>query len=249
MPLINFCNLNNSDNLGDCVSCPLDYFLFIRGKNISFSNLESITNPIIFGGGGLLHQKLINILQNHASKTNILWGIGINEHELTKQYFPSFINNYGLIGIRDWNNPWNYVPCVSCMSTVFDSNIKPQEDCIIYEHKDFPIPIKGQLKTNNKLNKFKTLNETICFLSMGETIITNSYHGAYWGLLLNRKVLIFEPFSNRFFGFKYQPLICDRNNWITKLKQAQTAPQDYLQECRNLNIRFYDKISNFLNLF
>lgn len=248
MGSILFCNLSSSDNIGDRFSCPLDYFVFDSGIKLDLNQLKNpINDPVILGGGGLLHEGHLITFENLANNRNILWGIGINEHDLTVQYFPSYLYKYGLIGLRDWNNPFNYIPCVSCMSSLFDNNNnKPQYDFIVYEHKDAPIKIETKIKRSNRLNNNESFEDIIKFLTLGNIVITNSYHGAYWSLLLGKKVVIFKPFSNRFFGFKYQPLICDESNWTSKLKWATSAPTDYLFECRSLNTNFYHRARTFL---
>ena len=243
------------DNVGDLFSCPLDYFEFKSSEKINFLDLnlsknhEIILPDLVFGGGGMLHDVFVDIFERFTKHPNrrklIFWGAGINEHDLDKQYFPAFLNNFDLVGLRDYNNPWNYVPCPSCMSPVFDSIKSPITDFVTYAHYDNNICIQTPFNKNNRLVLGESLLDIINFLSQGETIITNSYHGAYWGMLLRRKVLIYKPFSNRFYGFKYQPPFCDEKNWDVSI--GISPPIDYLIECRSLNEEFSKKITKILN--
>ncbi|MEK6952276.1 MAG: hypothetical protein AABX29_04630 [Nanoarchaeota archaeon] len=250
-----FTHFSNVDNAGDIYSCPVDYFgkQFENYSKINFVDLKlnnKDNNNLIIGGGGMLHEGFINILEKLINKQYkvILWGIGINEHNLHSQFFPSFINKFDLVGLRDWKNPWEYVPCASCMHEVFNNTTyTSKHKCVIYEHYDNIIPINNFPKRSNRLNKNETIVDIIHFLSKSEIIITNSYHGAYWGLLLKRKVLIFEPFSNRFFGFKSEIIYCDRNNWKEKLNTNIDINSDYLNECRKLNLDFFKKTINTLH--
>lgn len=251
-----FSHFSKVDNAGDLYCCPLNYFEFENSEKINFLDLHlsqnhSITLPnLVFGGGGMLHDIFIDILERFPKHPNkrklIFWGAGINEHDINKQYFPAFLNKFDLVGLRDFSNPWDYVPCVSCMSEAFNNIKEPITDFILYEHSDNSILINCEYKRNNSLKKDENLSSIISFLSQGESIITNSYHGAYWGLLMNRKVLIYEPFSNRFCGFKYQPVFCNKDNWKSKLQINIKIASNYLEECRKINMQYYDKVKNLL---
>ena len=251
-----FSNFLKVDNIGDLHSSPLDHFDFKNSEKINFLDLhlsknnEIVLPNLVFGGGGMLHDVFVDIFERftkHPQRRKLIfWGAGINEHDLDKQYFPTFLNNFDLVGLRDYNNPWNHVPCPSCMSPVFDSIKHPITDFVIYNHSNHDICIETFVKKNNALIQGESLLDIINFLSQGETIITNSYHGAYWGLLMNRKVLIYKPFSNRFYGFKYQPPFCDEKKWDAPIERA--SPPDYLMECRSLNQEFKKKVEKVLNL-
>jgi hypothetical protein len=40
-----------------------------------------------------------------------------------------------------------------------------------------------------------------------DVVVANTYHGAYWATLLGRRVIVAAPFSNKFFGFRHEPVI------------------------------------------
>ena len=51
------------------------------------------------------------------------------------------------------------------------------------------------------------LNGALAFLASGETVITSTYHGAYWGLMLGRKVIV-VPWATKFLGFRHPVTLC-----------------------------------------
>lgn len=80
---------------------------------------------------------------------------------------------------------------------------------------------------------------------MGETVITNRYHGVYWGTLLKKKVLLYEPNCSRFLRFRHMPILFDRTNWSEKMDQAQAYP-DALDECRTANTEFAKEVRRLI---
>lgn len=242
--------------MGDLYSCPADYFKFDEYQKTNFLDLHLTKSKnrlpnLIFGGGGMLHEELIELFEKfayHPLKNKlIVWGAGINEHDLNKQYFPMFLNKFSLVGLRDYNNPYEYVPCVSCMDKELNNNKEPITDIVIYHHCNTDIPIETKYKRSNRKSGAETLKDVIEFLCKGEIIITNSYHGAYWGAFLKRKVMIYEPFSNRFLGFKPKIPICDKNNWKEIVKIVKPVYPEYLEECREINKRFHKKVLEIIS--
>ncbi len=245
-----FTHFSKVGNVGDLYSCPADYFgqKFLDYSKVNFIDLKSDNDDLIIGGGGMLHHGFIHTLKKLINKKRkiILWGAGINEHDLQTQFFPSFLNQFDLVGIRDWKNPWEYVPCASCMNNVFDTEFASETEFVVYEHYDKNIPINNFPKRSNRLGKNETLIDIIKFLSVGNTIITNSYHGAYWGLLINKKVLIFEPFSNRFYGLEPEVIYCTRYDWQEKSKKTIQIYENYLEKCKKLNVDFSEEVVHLL---
>ena len=140
----------NSNNLGDLNSCPLNYFSFFSKKEKpliltasskimrenerwQYYNTENV--HFIFGGGGLITgkvKKMFSLLSAYRAepeqKRTILWGIGYNEngHVIDYKTLDGFFKGFDLIGIRDFNSPYMYVPCSSCLNKVFDQKFYPQ---------------------------------------------------------------------------------------------------------------------------
>lgn len=196
-------------------------------------------STLIFGGGGILHFKDLELLiKNFGGSKLISWGIGHNTCGGSKVSWPEYMYAFDLHGIRDWGNPWSWVPCASCMSPLFDMPYKTKFDVVVYEHGDMPLNLNFP-KMSNFHNNF---SEVINFLGSSEIVITNTYHGAYWATLLNKKVLVLNPFSTRFLGFKHMPLL---SNDLKDIKNTKSYPMA-LAECREANIKYYDRVVSTL---
>ena len=105
----------------------------------------------------------------------------------------SFDNVYK-IGLRDYSAKYDYVPCASCLSELFDiyeSNTNKGKYCL-YLHEDYSAEIKDDLSELLCLTNKGTVSfsQVLDFLGSYEIILTNSYHGMYWGTLLGKKIIV-----------------------------------------------------------
>lgn len=237
--------IKDSGNIGDDVCAPLLYF-DLGIEQILYDNrkwrdiIEDVKdNLVILGGGGLFHipnkdynnGRFANIEEQLEKLPNlILWGTGHNIHGETKITYPSYMNKFLLKGIRDRHTSYRWVPCASCMSPLFDKQYKATNKKVNYCHI-----FTNLTQHNNELAglpiKFccdTSFEEAVEFLASAETIYTNSYHGAYWGLLLNKKVIVFEPYSSKFSGL---PNFVEFN---------------YLELCRRTNVLFYNDVKTIV---
>jgi hypothetical protein len=244
------------------------------------SNLEK---DIIVGGGGLLFQRFkpyFDIINNHKiDRKVILWGAGSQIYENRQKANPTrfnyaqYLTNFDLVGLRDSDTPYDWVPCASCMHPSFDKARTPRHEFVVFSHKKFQIDIPGIPKLSNQTNDFEAVLD---FLGSGETILTSSFHGAYWGTLLGRRVLAFA-FSSKFFTLRHQPalypvkkwtqpkfevsilgrvlhsseyddqkLLCDISDWKHHTQNIPVYP-DALEECREQNRYFYQQVINILD--
>ncbi len=237
----------------------LDIFDYKRlgGKADAFVNRIN-ENAIIVGGGGLLNRggfkfqmKIFEQLLQKGKKT-VLWGVGHNI-----KYKKSFgkpvnynvdVNNFGIAGTRDISCPGDFVPCVSCLHEIFDKNFETTRDIGIVFHKD---TIKNKDVTN-KFENYDTLSNShdfesiINFIGTSETILTDSYHVMYWSMLLNKNIAI-VPNSSKFYDFKHKPVFTDFQNPIFDVKNANDF-SGLLEECREINLKFSEKVFDYLNL-
>lgn len=253
--MIKSVSIHDLNNIGDQMACPCDYFDDLLGaERVNAWDKEwrtDETSHLIFGGGGMIHGDLLPAIASVPRNENrklIAWGLGHNQHDTTTIAYGGELRDFDLVGARDCWSPYRYVPCPSCLHPAFDSERpSPHADYAIYHHKDVPIVLHGMPYLipvwSNALGR-DSFREVLAFLSTGQTIITNTYHGAYWGLLLGRKVVVYKPFSSRFYGFKYQPPFCDEKNW--RDIQGMAAPVDYLAECRGLNQIFYEDVKELI---
>ena len=90
------------------------------------------------------------------------------------------------------------------------------------------------------------MNEKIAFIGSCETIVTNSYHGIYWALLLGKKV-ISVPFASKFYGISPDLTHCPPWDIDIDAAQAPEDPKAYLRECRDLNKQFGKKIESYIS--
>ena len=104
--------------------------------------------------------------------------------------------------------------------------------------------ITNKLAGIPSLSNAATIEEIIPFIGESDALITDSYHAMYWGLLLEKKVTVI-PNSSKFFDFHIKPLFSDFDNCIEDSKKS-ISYQGLLEECRELNHRFYEKAMNVL---
>jgi len=128
------------------------------------------------------------------------------------------------------------------MHDIFDKEFKIKNQVVVYEHKNFPM--KNINVDFPKMKNGDSFEDVINFLGSAELVITNSYHGAYWATLLKRRVVIMQPFSSKFFGFRH-PLVIANNFDIKDIKNIPIYP-NALNDARKANIKFakrvYDRI-------
>jgi hypothetical protein len=195
---------------------------------------------VILGGGGILNPFdwwwVVIPLLDRGNKV-IAFGVGHHHdyHHFSKseigdwrQSIRDYETQYPLgqlwmAGVRDTGTPFTYVPDASCMSPVFDRSRTVERDIVIYEQADLePIEIEGPPRLNNKSGA--SLEEVASFLGGAEVVITNSYHGAYWTLLLGRRLLVYEPWCSKWLLTPWDPVFCDRSDWRARLDEARARP-------------------------
>jgi hypothetical protein len=212
---------------------------------------ELFDKNIIVGGGGLIaktfHSNMEALAENHKKKTSMIaWGIGESENVDRSGGFvfpfsgrlAAYLDGFDLVGVRDYGTEYEWVPCVSCLHPAFDENYQLEFEIVIYEHKRIPIPIEGGFRRRtNEGNDFESI---IKFLGSANTVITNSYHGAYWAILLGKRVLALANMS-KMYRMKHAPVICRVEEWKRYVDLAETYP-GALDECRSVNLQFYNKV-------
>ena len=268
--IINIHRIDNN-NVGDFYCAPHLYFNNIKGQSLDIFDYKSNDldvlnnfhnkikdNALIIGGGGLLNRssfemqmKMFEHIAQKGKKT-VLWGVGHNEKKHSSLNKVKSYNidtgNFGLVGVRDYNMKEEYVPCASCLNPIFDFKVDiTQEVGVIFHKKTVKNKhIISQFKEYPSTSNTTNLEEMISFIKKTETIITDSYHAMYWSMLLDKKVIAF-PNSSKFYSFKYQPIFSNLDNFKTDLKKAHSY-SGILEECREINMKFSEKVFNYLNL-
>lgn len=209
---------------------------------------------VIVGGGGLLEFEkyfdTIDFIQ--ANKKNaVIWGAGHNSVRISswsslKPKFNHDYSGYKLIGVRDYNQPYEWVPCASCLAPIFDQKFEITKEFAFFANTGsnnyeafYP---KGIPRETIMSNTKSTFEEIISHLASAETVVTSSFHGAYWGQLLGRKVVAL-PTSSKFYDMKHPVPICHPADWRRFALLARTYPEA-LDECRAANMAFGEKVLN-----
>lgn len=252
MSFINFVGFNNANtnkmNTGDLYCIPSLYFKFEDYGHNDYHYYENHPdehhNICILGGGGILVEWAYDYLLKLSNyKRKIVWGAGINDHDTNNYKVYEELKKFDLVGIRDNPkfHPYSFVPCVSCMHHLFDKHYTIQEEIVVYEHMDFEIPLNFKKLNNRGLD----IENKIEHLASANCIVTNTYHGMYWGILLGKKVVVYKPFSNRLLYTPFSVEYCDESNYREKLEISSTYPH-LLDQYRKINVEFYNKVSTIV---
>lgn len=176
-----------------------------------------------------------------------LWGIGHNgEADINFEdiRWPKSFAHYQLVGIRDYHKesrfPW--VPCASCMHPAFDKTYPIKNDVIFFEHKKQLIKDFGQDPIPRFVNTGSNIEQTIELLGSSNVILTNSYHGAYWGTLLKKKVIVVGSWSSKFKWLKHKPVILDKREYWKDFVDSAEIYDSALEDCRDRTRNFWQRI-------
>ncbi|MGQ8337729.1 polysaccharide pyruvyl transferase family protein [Sunxiuqinia sp. A32] len=258
----------NTQNSGDLKSAPYLYFNelnqyqkldILNYQSYNFLNTISWTkkvtkNDIILGGGGLLDRpsfshsiEMMNLLVKKGRKV-ALWGVGHNNPSYkVSQLFYKQIQNFKLVGLRDYQiKGTEWVPCVSCMNSIFDQNFDTKQDIGIIEHEH--IKLSGnQLNGFPRIQNNSSFEQIISFIGSVEMLITNSYHAMYWAMLMKKKVVVI-PNSSKMFSFKYKVPTSDDGADALRLLKKAPVYDELLDECRQINNKFSEKVFDYMNI-
>jgi len=239
-------------NVGDLFCNPSRYFDLGNVTSQHHKKINSAVNgaTAVIGGGGLLHPKFVPIFPKLLSFNpahSVIWGVGHNtpsklpEKINDFEYYPDFLDQFDLVGVRDYipGKEHLYLPCVSCMHPAFDKQYKAKHDTVYFVHANRTAR-RHIMKKRRLTNTETDFDRVIQFLGSGNTVVTNSYHGAYWAMLLGRKVAV-QAWSVKFDYFKHAPCKILALNDEDNIQRAWAVPDDYLVECRNLNKYFYER--------
>lgn len=248
-------------NIGDDFCSPKHYFKFEN----------PINNLTIIGGGiyPLLAKKYIK--KNNLRRNQIvLWGIGESNSKNSNIEKLFIDKNFIQIGVRDISSVSKeyFLPCVSCLDKMLDLPIL-KNNTVVFLNRDIDVTniIDDELK-KVLLNKQWNLAFNNCnyddfkdLLQNNNHIITNSYHGAYWGLLSGHYVTIIG-YSTKFisllkmFNFDETYLIKvkrgDNELILNALCSIDNLENAYkldnskliLDSFRELNVRFANELIN-----
>lgn len=219
----------NLPNLGDRLCRPDLYFDLPLASNVGWYEIPP--GNCLVGGGGAIHWRLEDL--GLSDRRVITWGTGWVYREFRLLPRPDGIELYGS---RDWGqyDADYWVPCASCMHEAFDREYEIEREVVGFWNPDFDRPSIDIPYIENRADE----HEVFAWLASAETVITSSYHGAYWASLLGRKVLLVDIYSGKFTHFhsSMQPLVVTAENW----REAKpVASSGALERCREANRKFY----------
>jgi hypothetical protein len=274
--IINYHRLNTT-NIGDLICAPALWFpelaeasreeiLGFKGsENTSVAEAKSWKNRLveadllIIGGGGLLEIEFflsgLQQISEHRKPGSraVVWGAGHNNWQVAdwrklKQGLDLEPYGFDLVGVRDVDCGYDWVPCASCMSPALEQQSDPVFDVVMYAHTG-TIQNAARLATLPTglpmLDNSAPFEQVIPFLASGDLVLTDSFHGMYWATLLGRRVIAF-PSSSKFYSVKHPVPLCDPGDWQRFAPLARRYPEA-LDECRDSNRAFAKKVFGLIN--
>lgn len=179
-------DISKLHNIGDALCTADNYF-----------EIESDDNITIVGGGVWNIEKLSTDQQ--ARKT-ILWAAGRSVRYPSK---PSSMKDFNFLewGIRDKADlvdKSRFLPCVSCLN--YDIISPPKDsNTLVFTNANSQVSSAIREKENGVtyLTNSCSFEQFIAAWEKSSCIVTNSYHGIYWGLLSGREVIPYG-YSSKF---------------------------------------------------
>ncbi|MDO6799724.1 hypothetical protein [Shimia thalassica] len=243
----------DADNVGDRLCGPANYFARDQFQTSNLNKPLRFSRKTVFGGGqifGQIERAVSENFYNVSNRSLVAWGIGLPIKGKRNDVVRQVASKFDFFGTRnfEWADEFDFVPCASCMSTIFDDLPSPKYEYVVFAHRrKVPeliesLPQKVPMLTN-KNHSPRTVAE---FLASGETVVTSSYHGVYWAQLIGRKVVCI-PFGDKFRTFQFSPHFAQASSWQDELELAKESPP-ILEEYRRINRSFFDKVSNSLGV-
>ena len=229
MTRVHFQHLRETSNIGDQACSPFDYFDWGAATVSDVRKADTPAYDVGIYGGGKIFGGLAKYagVRRDTGAINIAWGVG------TVQSFPLSLRyakarrRMDLIGSRDFTDKrYTYAPCPSCMAQAFDAPAAPEHEVVFYAHAGKTDMAKAAIPDGVPVlsNECDSFDQALAFIASGATVVSNSYHGVYWGLLTGRKVLCL-PFSNKFGGYRLSPGYGTLETWQSDLAKAQAQPE------------------------
>lgn len=239
-----FQHLRGTGNVGDDACCPAAYFDFGETVVQGYGQPMPPARLAIFGGGQTFRQAAQGvILDSPAARHRVVWGVGITARQARSFDFDLMRGSAALVGSRVKDTPGcDFVPCVSAMSPRLDTPSPARVPVVLFWHAGKSDALARPAHVPARSNQGVTLAQAIEFLAMGETVVTNSYHGTFWAMCLGRKVLCL-PFSDKFDGFLDAPATAAPEDWPDNLHRARRHGET-LGHARSANRGFHDRVMN-----
>jgi hypothetical protein len=178
----------------DPANQPLSEEFIVKYKNLIKEYIDKIgdaKSPRFFWGGGY------NGDYNKKKGSNFEW--------------PDWMVEFDKVGVRDWGQSLPWTPCASCMHPALQKKYAIKNDVIFFEHKKQLLKDFGTDSIPRFINSGSNVEQTIELLGSANIILTNSYHGAYWGVLLKKRVVVVGAWGAKFHAMKHAPHLVEKN--------------------------------------
>ncbi|MDH7454068.1 hypothetical protein QF205_13460 [Luteimonas composti] len=250
-------HIRGNANLGDNYCHPLDYFnvgcdldIALRKASLTDPPLDMEPDCVVLGGGAV-SRRAPDVRKLYPKSKLVAWGVGYTTRKEIKPV-PADVHyrlrsGYALYGCRDYvkGSGLDYVPCVSCMHPYFDSIPEPVHELVVYGHRKLgdlsaEAAAMGAPYADNMsgLDLFRALDH----LASGSTVVTSSYHGAYWATLLGRKVAM-VPFGSKFMSLKFRPATVEG---VKGASGKAVRFDEALGDSRDRNIAFRERVLDLI---
>lgn len=218
------------------------------GINIPWTLQNSLNEPL-YNTFRQRYQELISsTLMQMVENTGVpkyVWGAGYNSDDMSGDVnYSPFMSEFNAVGLRDWaqGSRYEWIPCASCMHPALRRTYSIRNDIIWFEHKKQFIKDFGKDSIPRFVNAGSNIEQTIELLGSANIILTNSYHGAFWGVLLKKRVVVVDPWSSKFMHFKHTPAIANKKiSWKTAIDMATTY-HSAIDECIQTTENFWQRI-------
>ncbi len=250
MTRVAFKHIRASTNLGDTWCSPYDHIPDLAAQwSASVHDLDEPTpdcDAVIYGGGKIMGGLAAKLGPgDHDARHRIAWGVStIQKFPISPRYWRAF-RAMTLVGSRDWGDTrFSFAPCASCMAPDFDLGHGESHDVVAYLHHwrapEMGIEVPAHIPVLD--NTCPSFPEAIRFIASGRTVVSNSYHGVYWALLLGKRVICI-PFSNKFHNFRIAPGYATASTWLGALDRARGSGE-MLDLCRTATADFRRRIED-----
>jgi hypothetical protein len=96
------------------------------------------------------------------------------------------------------DKPWESFYDATAMLAGLDCKEAPTHERVYYHHAQYSFVVDGDDgKVPSMDNSEKSVPEVLRHLCSGASVVTSSYHGALWGMLLGRKVVVVNAHSRQ----------------------------------------------------
>jgi hypothetical protein len=244
MKRIVFKHIRNTHNVGDFACCPLDYLHFENAVAMDLDEHTPACDAVVFGGGKIFGS-LVSKMNLHDRQANhrVAWGVSTVQSSIFAFRYYLSRRQMTLVGSRDYGDArYDYAPCTSGLSPLFDRTYKTQHEIAFYLHKTKSEHMKIEVPSGVPVlsNFSDSMQTAIEFLGSADVVVSNSYHGVYWALLLGKRVLCL-PFSKKFMNYRFAPAYSTPDRWQKDIRQAQSHHY-MLEVVRNASVDFERKV-------